>query len=296
MKKQIHKIILFLFVLVLVLWGVTVNDNGQGLKEASLQEKNIGSMEVHYLDVGQGDAIYIRTPNEIDVLIDGGPDKTVLSELGAVMPYWDRDIDIMILTHPHSDHVTGLIEVLRRYEVKQIYYTGVLHTAPDYLAWLEEIKKQEIPLSIVSSRFDIDLGEESKLEFLWPQENLINKKVTELNNTSIMNKLVFGEVSFLFSGDNEAEVEEELIELGVDLKADVLKSSHHGSKTSNTEEFINKVDPEIVVIQCGEDNSFHHPHGRVLSRYERDNLNIFRTDLDGRVSFITNGFEIEKTQ
>jgi competence protein ComEC len=296
MKKQIHKIVLFLFVLVLVLWGVTVNDNGQGLKEAGLQEKYIGSMQVHFLDVGQGDSIYVRTPDELDILIDGGPDKTVLSELGAVMPYWDRDIDIMILTHPHSDHVTGLVEVLRRYNVKQIYYTGALHTASDYLAWLEEIKEQEIPLSIVSNRFNIDLGEEINLEFLWPLENLANKKVTELNNTSIMNKLVFGEVSFLFTGDNEAEVEAELIERGVDLKADVLKSSHHGSKTSNTEEFINLVDPESVVIQCGEDNSFHHPHGRVLNRYERSNRNIFRTDLDGRVSFITNGFEIEKIQ
>ena len=294
MKNRVYKILFIPFLFLLVLLGLTLNDNGQGVQFADLQEKDLGSLEVHFLDVGQGDAIYIRTPDEIDILIDGGPDKTVLSELGSVMPYWDREIDIMILTHPHSDHVTGLIEVLRRYKVKQIYYTGALHTASDYLAWLEEVKTQEIPLSIVSSRFIINLGEETDLEFLWPRENLINKKVTELNNTSIVNKLVFGDVSFLFTGDNEEQVEEELLDLGEDLQSTVLKSSHHGSKTSSTEEFLNMVDPEIVVIQCGEDNSFHHPHGRVLNRYERRNMNIFRTDLDGRVSFVSNGIEIEK--
>ena len=294
MKTKANKIIILLFIFVLVLWGVTVDDDGHGLQTGSSFEKDLGFLEVHFLDVGQGDAIYIRTPDEIDILIDGGPDKTILSQLGSVMPYWDREIDVMILSHPHSDHVSGLVEVLRRYEVKQIYYTGVLHTAPDYLAWLEEIKKQQIPISIVSSRFNINLGEETELQFLWTQESLINKKVIELNNASIVNKLVFGDVSFLLTGDIEEEVERDLIESGLDLSSTIMKAPHHGSKSSNTEDFIKAVNPQQVVIQCGEDNSFHHPHGRVLNRYERGEIEIFRNDLDGRVSFVTNGFEIEK--
>ena len=247
------------------------------------------NLEVHFLDIGQGDSIYIRTPDNQDILIDGGPDKNVLSELGKVMPYWDHDIDVMILTHPHSDHVTGLVEVLRRYDVKQIYYTGVLHTAPDYIAWLEEIQKQQIPLNIVQSFFEMDFGNEIVLQFLYPQYELKNKKVSELNNSSIVNKLIYKNTAFLFTGDAEEEQEEELLQMNLDLSADVFKAGHHGSSSSNSEEFLFTVDPEFVVIQCGENNEFGHPHERVLARFERLGYQVFRNDLDGTVSFYSDG-------
>src|SRR6056297_3473113 len=126
-----------------------------------------------------------------DILIDGGPDKNILSQLGRVMPFWDHEIEVMILTHPHADHVTGLVEVLRRYEVKQIYYPGVLHTSSIYQAWLDEIKKQNLSLHIVSQPFDMDLRGGIKLKFLYPDQDFANKKVENLNNTSIVNKLIY---------------------------------------------------------------------------------------------------------
>lgn len=253
------------------------------------------ALRVYFLNVGQGDAIYIRTPEEQDILIDGGPDASVLAELGRVMPFWDRQIDVVVLTHPHSDHVAGLVPVLRRFEVKQIYYTGVLHTAPDYLAWLEEIKTRKIPLNIVQDFFELKLSESVKLQFLFPTTSLVNQKMTELNNSSIVTRLVDGDAEFLFTGDAEAEVEEALVkkycapEQTCSLASDVLKIGHHGSTSSSSEEFLKAVNPRYAVISVGQDNAFGHPHLRTLKRLERLNVPILRTDEKGAIVFATDG-------
>ncbi|MBT5338704.1 MBL fold metallo-hydrolase [Candidatus Falkowbacteria bacterium] len=326
MNTTFNKIIGSLFILFLILLGLAYFDvpRGGGAdtavdvrngRDPSVQNQE---MQVHFLDVGQGDSIYIRTPSEQDILIDGGPNKNVLSQLGEVMPFWDREIDVMILSHPHSDHATGLVEVLRRFDVKQIYYTGVLHTAPDYLAWLDEIKKQELNLKIVDQPFEIDFGEDVKLEFLYPDESFLNKKVKELNNTSIVNRLVYGETSFLFMGDAEEEVEEHLIKISnnqypttnkklnnstineqtpitnnqIHLVSDVLKLGHHGSSSSSIEEFLKAVSPVLAIVQAGLDNEFGHPHLRVLERLKRLKIPILRNDQEGRILVVSNGEEI----
>ena len=308
MNQTFNKIIGSLFILFLILLGLAYFDGPRGgddaadVRDADLRPVQSQEMQVHFLDVDQGDSIYIRTPSEQDILIDGGPNKNVLSQLGEVMPFWDREIDVMILSHPHSDHVTGLVEVLRRFDVKQIYYTGALHTAPDYLAWLEEIQKQKLNLKIVDQPFEIDFGEKVKLEFLYPDESFLNQKVSELNNTSIVNRLVYGETSFLFMGDAEVEVEETLIKRGIlrqaqDDKsgwpsADVLKLGHHGSSSSSSEEFLKAVSPELVIVQSGMDNEFGHPHLRVLERLKRLKIPILRNDQEGRILVVSDGEEI----
>ena len=141
--------------------------------------------------MGQGDAIYIRTPGSIDILIDGGPDNGVLAKLGRSLPFYDKEIDLVILSHPHTDHLIGLIEVLKRYKVKKILGTGVMHTTPEYLVWLEEINGQKIPLEIAIRGQSFDFGGETKLEILYPLENLAGQSVDDLNNTSIVSKLTF---------------------------------------------------------------------------------------------------------
>ncbi|HMB26087.1 MAG TPA: MBL fold metallo-hydrolase [Patescibacteria group bacterium] len=262
-------------------------------REPEVEEQDL--LEVSFLDIGQGDATYIRTPEGQDILIDGGPDKNILSQLGRVMPFWDHEIEVMILTHPHADHVTGLVEVLRRYEVKQIYYPGVLHTSSIYQAWLDEIKKQNLSLHIVSQPFDMDLRGGIKLKFLYPDQDFANKKVENLNNTSIVNKLIYQEVSFLLTGDIEKEVEDHLLEKysGTDiLKSNILKLSHHGSSSSNTEEFLQAVDPEVATICVGRDNDFGHPHGRVLHRLRLLDIPFFRLDQDGLVKISTDGQDL----
>lgn len=248
-------------------------------------------LSVYFLDVGQGDATYIQLPGGEDVLIDGGPDASVLVELGKVMWFWDQKIDYVILTHPHADHVTGLVEVLRRYAVKQIYYTGALHTAPAYLAWLAEIEKQKIPMQIVEGGFELDFGG-ARLEFMYPTENIVGKKFGELNNSSNVTRLVYGDSEFLLTGDAQEEVEKELLAAGVNLNADVLKVAHHGSSDATSEDFLSAVSPQFSVISSGRKNDFGHPHLRVLKRLERLGAKILRTDELGTIKIESDGREL----
>jgi len=249
------------------------------------------NLEVAFLDVGQGDAILIKTPYGQNVLIDGGSDNIVIKRLSENLGWWDRKIDLMVLTHPHSDHVTGLIDVIKRYKVEKILYTGVVHNSPDYLVWLELIRDRKIPLIIIDRPQVIELGEDCELQIIYPRESLLGKEVSNLNNSSIAAKLVYGQTKFLFAGDIELEVEQELLAGGVDLGANVFKANHHGSNTSNSQEFLQAVQPEIVVIQVG-DNDFGHPSRRVIKRLKRINAQVFRNDLDGTVKLISDGKEV----
>lgn len=244
-------------------------------------------LEVNFLDVGQGDAVLIKAPGGQNILIDGGPDKKVLQGLGENLGWFDRKIDLMILTHPHDDHVSGLNEVIKRYDVEQIIYTGVVHDAPGFLEWLRLVRENKIPTQIAYKGFKIDLENEASMEVLSPEENILGKEVKNLNNTSLVIKLNYKGKSFLFAGDAEEEIEKKLLE--GDIKADVLKIGHHGSDTGSTEEFLKKVDPEIAVISAGKDNQFGHPHDRVLKRLEKLGIKTFRTDLEGNIRIISDG-------
>ncbi len=249
-------------------------------------------LEVNFLDIGQGDAILIKTPMGQNILIDGGPDDTIIKRLGENLAFWDKRIDLMILTHPHDDHVGGLVDVIKRYNVKQILYTGVIHTSPAYLEWLELIRERKIPLVIIDRPQKINLGENCYFEILYPQESLLGKEVSNLNNSSIVAKLIYGQTKFLLSGDAEVEIEQELLNKNMDLQADIFKAGHHGSDTSNSQNFLQAVSPKIVVIQVGADNDFGHPSRRVLKRLERIGAQVFRNDLDGTVRIGSNSLKV----
>ncbi|MFH0779291.1 MAG: ComEC/Rec2 family competence protein [Parcubacteria group bacterium] len=322
--KKIQKILFGIFLLVFVLFGAAVWQNRGatsvpysvlGAKTKAEQSANSTSenlLHVYFLDVGQGDAEFIRTPDGENILIDGGPDNKVLDSLGKVMPFYDRQIDVMILTHPHADHVTGLVEVLRRYDVKSVYYTAVLQTTPDYLTWLKEINDRKIPLFIVKKPFDLQLGDVT-LKFLYPTRDLTNARVSNLNNSSIVNELIYKNEKFLFTGDLEQEGEKELLAayqptpsvesmksnnnatappLNNILSAEVLKVGHHGSNTASSEELLKAVEPKIAVIEVGQDNKFGHPHLITLKRLERFNAEILRTDLMGTIKFDSDGEKV----
>jgi len=244
-------------------------------------------------DIGQGDAIFIETPEKYQILIDGGPDNSILAKLGEDLPFYDRSLDLIILTHPHDDHVTGLIDVLKRYDVKQILYTGVSHTAPNYIEWLKVIKDEGTPLKIIQNGQTIKLGENAELYILYPFEDLTGKKVENLNNTSILCRLTYGSNSFLFTGDAEKEEEQDLIDHNIYLKSDVLKVGHHGSNTSSTENFLRAVSPEIGVISAGKDNKFGHPSDKTLEILESNKIKIYRTDENGDVEIVSDGKKIK---
>lgn len=280
--KKLFKLLSGLLLIFFFLLALTVNS-----------QKDRQNLEVDFLDVGQGDSILIKTPYEQNILIDGGPDNSVLSELGRNLAFFDKELDLVILTHPHDDHVAGLVEILRRYQVKKVLITGVLHTAPDYLAFLNEIKRQGIETELADSPKDIALGDDLVLKILYPLSDLSGQKFENLNNTSIVAKLIYKNNTFLFTGDAEAEEEDELIKSGADLSAQVLKVGHHGSKTSTSQAFLDKVQPQYAVISVGQDNAFGHPDLRTLNTLEQNNVEILRTDLLGTIKIIADGNNLQ---
>ncbi len=253
------------------------------------QLKGVHFLQVNFFNVGQGDSIFITTPQRHQILIDGGPSSIILEKLGREMPFWDRTIDLIILTHPHNDHLKGLIDVLKKYRIEKILWTGVFYDSLLFKEWQKTITKSGAQIYIAQAGQKI-IGGETVFEILYPFEYFKEKEVDNLDDLSIAAKLIFKENSFLFTGDAPKETELVLVnKLGKILKSDVLKVAHHGSNKSNAEEFIKKVLPTIAVISVGKNNRYGHPHQEVLDILERYGINILRTDRDGDIKIISNG-------
>jgi competence protein ComEC len=249
-------------------------------------------LHVSFLDVGQGDAILIQTPNGQDILVDGGPDPQKINlELSEKLPFWDRTIDLVVCTQPQADHVTGLVEVLQRYKVKQVIEPGVSYNSSIYREWCNLIEDKGIEYSIAWAGQEIDLGNGIKMEVLNPPEGLFEGTSDDVDNNGVVLRLSWSKVSFLFTADIREEIEFELIGQRANLKSTVLKVAHHGSETSTTSQFMAAVDPEVAAISVGADNTFGHPSPEVLKRLidQLGEDNIYRTDEDGTIEFITDG-------
>jgi competence protein ComEC len=248
-------------------------------------------LEVNFFDVGQGDAIFIETPRRYQILIDGGPDNTVLEKLGNEMPSWDRTIDLVVLTHPEHDHVAGLIEVLKRYEVDFVLWTGILRDTGEYEEWerliesgISDVKIAEIGQKIITPEIFFDV--------LHPFDNLKGQRVSNTNNSSIALRLVFDDTAFIFTGDSYKSVEKEIVDRELYLDSDVLKVGHHGSKTSTAKEFLEAVKPELAVISAGSENSYGHPHQETLDILAKYDIKVLRTDIDGDIKIISDGKQL----
>jgi len=256
-------------------------------------------LEVIFFDVGQGDSILILTPEGRQILIDGGPNSAILEKLGGSLPFWDRTIDLIILTHPENDHLTGLIEVLKNYEVENILWTGIIRDTETYKEWerliaKEQGKEEKANIFIAKAGQKIYLSGKNLnqyIDILYPFESLEGKIFEDSNDTSIVNKLIFGENSFLFPGDIYKSAEKEILEKGggIDVDSDILKISHHGSKTSSAEEFIAKVSPEVAVISAGKDNKYGHPSPETLEALEKYGITVLRMDIQGDVKIFSDG-------
>ena len=278
-KKEVIIILILLFSFNLFAWLVVYN----------LSQPQF--LKVIFFDIGQGDAIYIESPQRHKVLIDGGPSSFILEKLNQEIPFWDRTIDLIILTHPEKDHLAGLLDVLKSYKVENILWTGVKRDTAEFEEWQRLIKKERANILIAEIGQRVEF-EKSYIYILFPFENLEGKEFKNTNNTSIVAKLVFGRNSFLFTGDIYKSAEGELINRGLNIDSDVLKVAHHGSKTSSSPEFVEKVSPEIAVIQVGKNNYYGHPHPEILETFKKYGIKIFRTDLDSDIKIISNGKKI----
>jgi competence protein ComEC len=249
-------------------------------------------LHVSILDVGQGDAILIQTPNRQDILIDGGPSpQAIRLELGKKLPFWDKTIDLVILTQPQADHATGLIEVLQKYKVPQTMEPGVTYDSFTYQQWLKLVNDNEIRHEIGHAGQEIDLGSGIKLEVLYPPSPLLKGTLDDINNNGLVLRLTWNKVSFLFTADIGRETEWYLIAQRANLKSTVLKVAHHGSLTSTSPEFLAAVNPEVVAISAGVNNRFGLPHSQVVDRLtERlGNDRVYLTSTHGTIEFITDG-------
>jgi competence protein ComEC len=252
-----------------------------------------GRLHVAFLDVGQGDAIFIQTPSGKQVLVDGGPSETVLlSQLGRQMPFWDRTLDMVVLTHPDSDHITGLVGTLERYEVDTVIHREMEVESAIYDYWLELVEGEGAAVYQGQAGLRLTLDDGLDMVVLHPGAELVSGTEADTNNNSVVARLTYGQVSVLLSGDIEAEVEQALVGAHRDasLQSTVLKAAHHGSCSSTTQAFLETVDPEVVVISVGAENTFGHPCDEVLERLS--DVPTYRTDEQGVVEIISDGARV----
>ncbi|MBI4186572.1 MAG: ComEC/Rec2 family competence protein [Chloroflexi bacterium] len=250
-----------------------------------------GRLRVSFLDVGQGDAILISRGHQ-QVLVDGGPSPQAIGlGLGSKMPFWDRTIELVILTHPHSDHLTGLVEVLRRYRVTQVLYPDLKYESSAYGEWFSIIKEKGIDSTVARAGQSIALSEGVGIEVLNPQAPRLKDTESDIDNNAVVLRVSAGRVSFLLTADIGWPAELELIARRAALDSTVLKVAHHGSDTSTAAGFLDVVSPQIAVISVGADNPFGHPRDDVMERLRLKvgDENIYRTDLQGTIEFITDG-------
>lgn len=243
-------------------------------------------LRVIYLDIGQGDAVLIQTPDNKNILIDGGPDQTILFKLDRYLKLTNNQIDLLILTHCDPDHLNGLVEVLERKKVKQVVFNGRNNYLPGFQKMQEIIQSKQIPIYAVQTKETINLGL-IKLEFFWPNQRLIdNSKKRKDNFYSLVFKMEYNNYTFLFTGDADQKAEQILLEnYSQELKSDILKAGHHGSKYSSSQEFLATVLPKYVIFSASKDNRFGHPSLEVLERLASldSQIRIFRTDQQGDI-------------
>lgn len=248
-----------------------------------------GRMHAVFFNIGQGDSTLMTTPRGKHILIDGGPDKTALYKLGEYFGPGEKVIDAVILSHPHSDHLTGILEVFKRYTVKKIFLPKSTIDTPEYSKLLEFLASKSSDVYFVDSKFTYDI-DGMKLNFLHPEGSASEKNI---NNQSVLVLAAYGKNRILFTGDLEKEGQDKNLE--EDVASDILKAPHQGSSDSLNEAFLKKASPKFAVISVGE-NNYGHPSLRVIKSYERQGIATLITQERGDIHFSGDGevFEFHK--
>ena len=246
-----------------------------------------GKLTVAMLDIGQGDGIFIESPTGIQVMIDGGPNGGVLRELGRVMPFYDRSLDLLIVSNPDKDHFGGFLDILRAYRVGAVMEPGTVGASAEYKGLEELIQKEPAPRILAARGEKVHLGGGAVLEILFPDRDVSG---VSTNDGSIIARLSYGETSILFTGDAPQNIEHYLVSLdGTRLKSDVLKVGHHGSRTSTSVEFVGVIAPSMAIISDGKSNSYGHPHQETLDTLAQFSVPVHRTDLEGTIILQSDG-------
>lgn len=252
-------------------------------------------LHVNFLDVGQGDSIFIRSPFGYNIVIDGGPNLNLTDSIESIIPPQEHIIDLLVLTHPHSDHLFGFMETIERYKVKNVLLTGVAYNSSLYGYFKEKMAEKGVNVLPASSLHDIYFNDGLLLDVVYPSKPSLKGSPENVNNDSVVLRLVYGNTSILFSGDAEMEEEKLVLQTTNFIGADVLKAGHHGSRTSSTMAYLNAVQAEYAVISAGVNNQYHHPHPETLEKYAKEDITTFRTDLLGSIEMVFDPDGLVKT-
>lgn len=268
--------VVILVVATLLVWHVIVEET-----------KDV--LVVSFLNVDQGDAVFIEAPNGNQILIDGGPPNgRILRELRKQMPFYDRTLDVVIATHPDQDHIGGLVEVLERYRVGLLVDSGVANDTDAYMQKEQIVRDKNINRINARRGTTFDVDENVSLEILFPDRDT---QGMESNSASIIARLVYGEHEFFFTGDAPKNIENYVVSLG-GVESDVLKVGHHGSDTSTSPALLGNVKPQYAVISSGRDNRYGHPHEEVLELLYSFDVEVLETAHHGTITFVSNGRDL----
>lgn len=254
-----------------------------------------GKLRIVFCDVGQGDAIFLRTPQGSDILIDGGPNDSVLSCLSNHMPFWDRTIELVILTHPHADHLRGLQAVATRYTILNFYTENLANTAADYRKLIKTITQQHISITYMTAGDRLHTPDGVELSIVTPtKEFLLNSSpggmIGESKEfASISTMVKYGTFKALLTGDTQAPELEEAIASGFVQKVAILQSPHHGSKTGLSSVILDSLNPKLAVISVGARNRYGHPHRETIELFRNRSVRVLRTDQYGEIEVISDG-------
>ncbi len=286
-KRQMLKVVLFLLaVIAIIVWAEVAR---------SPEADTVNGLEVYFFDVGQGDVSLIQK-DDYQILIDGGPSDAILAKLGDAMPLLDRKIEIIILSHPHADHLVGVNQVLERYDVGKIYSSGVPYTSNEYIEFLENVNSKNIDL-IVPKIGDKTSYENIEVDFLWPGEKFVEEELENLNNSSVVIRACYLKNCSIFLGDLELDGQRmmfaELAEKNVN--SEIIKIAHHGSSNGTDQRLLDIVMPNYAVILVGLDNKFDHPHDVTLDLLSTNNIETLRSD-EGDIKFIISELGINQVK
>ncbi|WP_282804692.1 ComEC/Rec2 family competence protein [Clostridium tetani] len=287
MKKIRNSIkkISFIFIIVAMIFSmVACSEIGE---QSPTSKSNNGILKVHYINVGQGDSILVQQDNE-NMLIDAGPNSSSEKLVNYLKQNGIKEIKYLVATHPHEDHIGGMNKVINNFKVESIYMPKKIANTKTFKNMVEAMKKNNLKAKTPRVGDKINLGD-AKFTILWPNE----QEQSNTNNYSIVLKGQYGENTFLFTGDAEQLAEKSILRNNTDIRAEVLKLGHHGSSTSTSDKFLEKVNPKYAVASCEKGNSYGHPHREIVKKLKDKNIKLYRTDENGDIVLISDGKNIK---